>query len=430
MSQPAPNPAAHDPTPVLHLHRWRDPVVLGVALCALASGFGQFGVVAALGDVARTFGHVSHNASLTDQAGLSGTELGIGLAIIRLSSIGALPLTGLADRFGRRRMLVMTVVVGLVATVAAAASPGYWWFVAVFALGRPFLSATNALSQVMAAEQTGSGQRARAVALVTAGYGVGAGLTAVIHSLASSALGFRGVFALAVVPLAVVPLVARWVTESDRYAVATAARSHPMPVIGAVGLRFRTRLLVLVGLSFMVAVVTGPANTFIFLYAQNVRHLAGGLTAAMVVVSGVAGLGGLLVGRWLADHVGRRPTGALGMVGIALCATLAYSGSSVALVVGYVLGVLAGGVFAPAAGAFVNELFPTGVRASVAGWVLVAGVLGAVGGLVAFGAVADLDNRFSLAAVVLFLPASLAAGLFWCVPETKGCEPEDLWPNG
>ena len=61
MSQPAPNPAAHDPTPALHLHGWRDPVVLAVALCALASGFGQFGVVAALGDVARTFGHVSHN---------------------------------------------------------------------------------------------------------------------------------------------------------------------------------------------------------------------------------------------------------------------------------------------------------------------------------------------------------------------------------
>ena len=299
----------------------------------------------------------------------------------------------------------------------------------MFALGRPFLSSTNALAQVMAAELTGSGQRARAVAVVTAGYGVGAGLTAVIHSLASSTLGFRGVFALAVVPLALVPLVARWVTEPDRFAVAAVGRDHPRPVIGAVGPRFRTRLIVLVALAFAVALITGPANTFIFLYAQNVRHLAGGLTAAMVVVSGLAGLGGLLLGRFLADRVGRRPTGAIGMVGIALCATLAYSGSPVALVVGYVLGVLAGSVLAPAAGALVNELFPTGVRASVAGWVLVAGVLGAVAGLVAFGAVADLGNRFSLAAVVLFLPASLAAGLFWCVPETKGREPEDLWPD-
>ena len=70
------------------------------------------------------------------------------------------------------------------------------------------------------------------------------------------------------------------------------------------------------------------------------------------------------------------------------------------------------------------------MRASVAGWFLVAGVLGAVVGLVVFGAVAQVGNRFSLAAVVTFLPASLAAGLFWRVPETRGREPEDLWPGG
>jgi MFS family permease len=281
----------------------------------------------------------------------------------------------------------------------------------------------------MAAEQTGSADRTRAIALVTAGYGVGAGLTAVIHSLASSALGFRGLFALAVVPLLVVPLIARWVVEPDRFAVAAAARDHPTPVLGAVARPFRGRLAVLVALSFAIALITGPANTFIFLYAQNVRHVAGGVTAAMVAGAGLSGLAGLLVGRWLADRFGRRPTGAAGMVGVAVFATLAYSGGAVVLVVGYVLGVLAGGILAPAAGALVNELFPTGVRASVAGWWLVAGVLGAVGGLVAFGAVADLGNRFSLAAPVIFLPTAVAALLFWCVPETRGREPEALWPD-
>ena len=416
--------------PTLRLHGWHDRVVVGAALAALASGFGQFGVVAALGDVARTFGQVTHGATLTDQAGLSGTELGVGLAIMRLAALVALPLTGLADRFGRRRMLLGTVAVGLVATVAAAASPGYWWFVVVFAMGRPFLSSAVALAQVVAAEQTGSGQRARAVALITAGYAVGAGSTALLHSVGSSVLGFRGLFALAVVPLLLVPVIARWVTEPDRFAVAAAARAHPMPVFGAVERPFRARMLVLVGLSFAIALMTGPANTFVYLYAQNIRHLSDGLTAAMVVGAGVTGLGGLLVGRWMADRVGRRPAGAVGMVGIATCATLAYSGSGTALVVGYVLGVLAGGLLSPAIGALVNELFPTGVRASVAGWFLVAGVLGAVTGLVAFGAVADLGNRFSLAALVVCLPTALAAGLFWLVPETRGREPEDLWPDG
>jgi MFS family permease len=410
-----------------HLVRWNDRAVVAVALAAFASGFGQFGVVASLGDVAKGFGQVAHGATLADQAGLSGTLLGVGLAISRLASLGSLPLTGLADRFGRRIMLLITVGVGLALTVVVAASPSYWWFVIIFACGRPLLTATNALAQVIAAELTGSADRAKAVAFITAGYGVGAGTIAVIHSLAASALGFRWVFVLALAPLALVPLLRIWIVEPDRFAKAAASTEHPIPVLGAVAKPYRRRLLVMIALTFAVSVITGPGNSFVFLYAQNVLHQRGFVTAAMIVGGGATGLLGLLAGRWLADHFGRRPTGALALVSISLVATLAYSGSAAALIVGYVCGVFAGGVLAPALGALLNELFPTSVRASAAGWFLASGVLGAVVGLVVFGAVATVNNRFGIAAAVTFLPMSLAMGLFWLVPETRGHEPEDFW---
>ncbi len=412
------------------LVRWNDRAVVAVALVSFASGFGQFGIVAALGDVAKGFGQVTHGATLADQAGLSGTVLGVGLAISRLASLGSLPLTGLADRFGRRIMLLVTVSAGLALTAVAAASPSYWWFVAIFACGRPLLSASTGLAQVSAAEQTSSADRAKAVAFITAGYAVGAGLVAVIHSLASSTLGFRGVFALALVPLALLPLLRRWIVEPDRFAKAAASADHPVPVLGAVAKPFRRRLLVMIVLAFAVSVITGPANSFVFLYAQNVLHLSGVVTAAMVVAGGLTGLLGLLAGRWLADHFGRRPTGGLALVAVALVATLAYSGSAAALIIGYATGVFAGAVLAPSLGALLNELFPTSVRASAAGWWLASGVLGAVVGLVVFGAVATVNNRFGIAAVITFLPMSLAMGLFWLVPETRGREPEDLWPDG
>jgi hypothetical protein len=35
-----------------------------------------------------------------------------------------------------------------------------------------------------------------------------------------------------------------------------------------------------------------------------------------------------------------------------------------------------------------------------------------------------------VAGVVTFLPAALVMGLFWLLPETRGREPEDLWPEG
>jgi putative MFS transporter len=413
----------------LQLRRWSDPAILAVALIALASGFGQYGAVAALGDVSRQLGHVAQGGSIADKVGLSGTRLGVGLAIIRLASLGSLPLIGIADRLGRRRVILAVTIVGLALTAVAAASPGYWWFVVIFAFGRPLLTATNALAEVMAAEETSSQHRTAAIAFVSAGYAGGAGLSAIVHSLASGTLGFRGIFALALLPLIAVYALRGWVEEPNRFLVAEAAADHPTPVFGAVGPRYRGRVIVLALIGFAISAISGPATSFAFLFAQDVLHLQGYVTAAMVAVAGLTGLIGLLVGRWLADRIGRRPTGTIGLVAVACTGAFAYTGSSSAYILGYVLGALSGGLLAPAVGALLTELFPTSVRASVTGWWVAAGVLGAVAGLVVFGTVADVGNRFAAAAELTFLPAAAAAVLFWLLPETKGREPESLWPE-
>ena len=424
-SDPVPDPVRLP----LHLHRWLDPTILGIASISLVGGFGQYGAVAALGDVAKSFGRITGGASIADQAGLSGTELGIALAILRLASLGGLFLSGLADRFGRRQVLLASCSVGLVLTALAATSPGYWWFVAIFALGRPFLTTSNALAQVMASEQTDTRNRAKAVALVAGGYGVGVGIIAIIHGLGSWGLGFRGLFGLAVVPLAAMPLIAKYVTEPDRFVVSTEENGRSLPIFGAIESAFRGRLLVVFGIFFFISVVTGPANSFVFLYGENILGLSPLSLALMVVGAGGTGLLGLICGERFADRVGRRPTAAIAMIGLAPCSMLIYSGSKVALFVGYLLGVVAASTLAPAAGALVNELFPTTVRASVAGWLISAGVLGAVVGLLCFGAIADVGNRFSVAAVIIFATAIPAAGLFLLLPETRGLEPEELWPR-
>ena len=418
----------------VRLHGWRHPAILAVGAATVAAGFAQFGATTALGDVAHAFGETGGGTSTVARVGLSGTTLGIGLAVVRLASLASLPLAALADRHGRRRMLLGCVSGGLAVTALAALSPGYWWFVALFAVGRPMLTATNAIAVVVAAEETETRDRAKAIALMTAGYGIGAGLTALIRGVAGEGLGFRGLFALALVPLAAVPLLARRLEEPDRYQRLRAAKDPQLAnarpsVLGRVRADLRPRLLLLAMLAFAIAFVTGPMNTFLFVYAENALGMSRSSTAAMVLAAAPVGLAGLLIGRWAADRLGRRATAASAQALVALAGILTYSGSRAAVAAGYLAAVLVASAYAPAIGALGSELFPTSVRATVAGWLVAAGVLGAVAGLITFGLLTDALDSFATAAVLICAPVVLTCVLFARLPETRGLELEQSAPD-
>ena len=435
-SGPSPpgDPGADPSSSQVRLHGWRHPAIVAVAAATVAAGFAQFGATTALGDVARAFGAAGEGTSAVAKVGLSGTTLGVGLAVVRLASLASLPLAALADGHGRRRVLLGCVTGGLAVTALAALSPGYWWFVALFALGRPMLSATNAIAGVVAAEETESRDRAKAIGLLTAGYGIGAGLTALVRGVAGDGLGFRGLFALALVPLAATPLLARRLEEPDRYRRIRAAEDPQLaatrpPVLGRVPPALRPRLWLLAALAFAIAFVTGPVNTFLFVYAENALGMSRSSTAAMVLAAGPVGLVGLLIGRWAADRLGRRVTAAGTQAMVALAGMLTYSGSRAAVAGGYLLAVLVASAYAPSFGALGAELFPTVARATAAGWLVAAGVLGAVAGLVAFGLLTDALDSFATAAVVICAPVVLTCVLFARLPETRGLELEQSAPD-
>jgi putative MFS transporter len=431
VAEPPESDADADADAGLHLHRWSDPPLIGIAAVVAAIAFAQYSPTAALADVADHFGTLRDGETIAEQAGLPGTVLGAGLAVIRLSALAALPLAALADRLGRRRTLLTWATLGLIVATAAAASPGYWWFVAVFALARPPLAATSTVAQVTAAEHTSSRDRAKAVALVSAAYGIGAGAVAVIRAGVGSALGFRGVFALSAVALGVVWLASRRVTEPSRYARGTGPRSEAgaRPTLGAVPAPLRGRLAVLGGLAFATGLVTGPVNTFLFVYGENVLDVSSAVTGGLVVAAGLVGLAGLLVGRLLADGIGRRPAGAVALVGLCASGVLAYSGSVGGLAAGYLFGVLAGSAYSTPAITLTNELFPTSARGSVAGWLVLAGTLGSTAGLLLVGAIADASDSFGAATAVVCVPAALCAGLVLLLPETRGLELEQSAPE-
>jgi len=404
------------PTPSAHRVMW----ILFFA--TLGAGFAEFGATTSLNDVARHFGHFTQSNTIQSVVGLSGSALGLGLAAYRLSSLAALPLASLADRWGRTRVLRVTLLWGLLITALASLSASYWIFVLCFALARPLLSVANTLVQIITVELASVKLRIQRIAIMTAGLGIGSGLSAVVHGVIRGPDSFRWLFASALVPIVLVVPLLRSIPEPAKQPGET-----PLAHLGVVAREARSRLAIVCSLSFLIGVITGPAGGFTFVYAEGILKMRPSSVSEVVVVSGVAGLIGLIGSRRFSRTLGRRWTVVIGVVATALASTLAYGGGKTPFIVGYILGVGAGGLLSPAVTAVSTEIFAHRFRATAAGWITVAGVLGAIGGLGLFGWVGDAVHTSSatglrVAALVTFLPLLPALVLLVRLPESRAME--------
>jgi MFS family permease len=401
---------------------WLTLPILAVSGLSIGSGIAQFGVTAVIGGVAAAFGEVGVGDDLTAQIGLPATTVGLALALIRLTSLASLPAAAIADQRGRQRVLVALSVIGLGLTTLAALSPGFWWYVTLVALARPALSGVNAVAGVVASEETRTKDRSAAIALITAAYGLGAGLIVVGRAALGGLATFRVVTAAALIPLLLLPLILRG-TREPRIA---RDRLNERGVLGAVPRQYVRSVALLSALSGLIALATGPAFSYLFVYGERVLGVSSGLLALLVVLAGPAGLIGILVGRAAADRIGRNVSAGFSMAATGGAVAWAYGGTTVQLAVGYLLAIMASSSFAPPTGALGAELVPTRIRATLAGWITFAGVLGAVVGIAGFGVLADATGGFDQAARAIGVVTALTATGFLLLPETRGTELEDL----
>ena len=232
---------------------------------------------------------------------------------------------------------------------------------------------------------------------MTAGNGIGAGLTAlVLLGRGRRARGSCWVFALALVPLAATPLLARRLEEPDRYQRLRAAENPELAptdsaVLGRVRTDLRPRLWLLAVLAFSIAFVTGPMNTFLFVVPERARDVP--LDCRHGPGRRAHRPGRLLMGRWAADGLGRRVTAASAQAMVALAGMLTYSGSRAAVAAGYLAAILvARPTRLPSAPSAPSCSRPARGPPSLVA--VAAGVLGAVAGLVAFGLLTDALNSF------------------------------------
>ena len=348
-------------------------------------------------------------------------------------AIGGVLFGMLADRFGRTKTLVLTILIYAVFTGLAALSHT-WWQLALFR----FLTALGiggewAAGAALVAEVWPENKRAKAAGILQSAWAGGFLLAAVI-SLLLRDYGWRPLFVVGVVPALVALFVRWWVKEPERWVKARAeelrtggTRPPKLAELFAPGLLRAT--LVGSGLAFVAVFgLWGATNwtpTLIRalpdLQGLNTSELTSRVSYATMLLN-VGALAGYLAFGPLADRVGRRRVFALMCVGSLVMLPVTFLTPRTyahVLLLLPLLGFFNNGIFSGFP-IYLPELYPTRIRATGAGFCCNIGrVLAASGPFVTGYLVIALGN-FGLAASTVALIYLVGLLILPFAPETKG----------
>jgi MFS family permease len=320
-----------------------------------------------------------------DDFGVSDTGIGIAGAVVRAGIVIALPAAVLADRIGRRRVIIAVAWIAPIVSILGALAPSFAVLTATQTIARPMGIALAFLVGVVASEEMPRSSRAYAVSILAMAAGFGAGVAVLSLRLADIGDGgWRYVYVVGAIWCLVALDLTRRLPETRRFAAhhvaAPRARSPRLN---------RRRLALLATVAFAGSIFVAPASFFQNRYLTDIRDFSGGMIGIFSIAVGTpAGLGLILGGRF-ADTSGRRRLIAVTLpLGTAfIVAAFAFGGPM--LWVSALLGGILSSAAYPALAVYRTELFPTGNRSRATSLVTASSLIGGIGGLLLTGALLD-----------------------------------------
>jgi MFS family permease len=360
-----------------------------------------------------------------DDFGVGNTGIGIAGAVVRVGIVIAIPAAILADRIGRRRVIVAVAWLAPLLSVLGAIAPSFSVLVVTQTLARPMGVALAFLVGVVAAEEVPKNSRAYAVSILAMAAGFGAGVAVLALRLADvGPSGWRLVYVVSLVWCVVALDLARRLPETRRFLAAHITAHSLRPRMN------RSRLLLLSAVAFIGNIFIAPASFFQNRYLTDVQGFSGGMIGLFSIAVGTPAGIGLVVGGRIADTSGRRR-----LIAVALpLSTVAIVGAFMVSGISLWILSLAGGLVAsaayPALAVYRVEMFPTGNRSRAAGLVTAASLLGGVLGLLTMGALLDEDWSFGTILAILAIGQLIVTVLVVVFyPETAHQELEALNPE-
>jgi len=342
------------------------------------------------------------------------------------SAAGGLMFGVIADRFGRTRALVLSVLIYSIFTAAC----GFARTAAELAVFRVFLGIGMggewASGAALVSETWPDRHRGKALAFVQSSWAIGYGLAVVVDFVVRSVLGFnwRVVFFVGVVPALFALWVRRRVEAPELWQRARRARrSRSLAPMVAGRMLGVTVALTLMNAATMFA--WWGFNTWVPSYLTASSEAGGvglseGIKASLILSSQVGMWFGYVTFGYVADAIGRRRT-YVGYLLLAAAFVWAYTSTTNALIllaIGPFTAFFATGHFS-GFGAVSAELYPTSIRATAQGLTYNIGRVASAVAPWLVGGLADAGG-YGSALSVTALAFLVAASLWVFIPETKG----------
>jgi MFS family permease len=345
------------------------------------------------------------------------------------SSFGGIAFGAVADRIGRKRALMITVLLFSICSGLSGLAQNLTQLAiarTILGLGMGGEWASGAL---LVSETWPPQHRGKAIGIMQSGWAIGYILAAIAGATVLPTLGWRAMFFVGILPA----LFALWVrSKVEEPAIWVAAKQqHEIQKKSDFGFFqiFRGDLLRFTLLSTLTSALV------MFGYWGLFTWMPGFL--ALPVAKGGAGLGiarapvwiipmmigaffGYVTFGFIADRLGRRPTFAAYLLISALLVWVFGNtrDTTMLMVLGPFIGFFGSGYFS-AFGAFISELFPTRARGSAVGFCYNSGrMLSALAPTV----IGALSTSYGLGGALTFLAIAFAGGAvsIYLLPETKG----------
>jgi MFS family permease len=342
------------------------------------------------------------------------------------SAVGGVVFGVLADRIGRARALMWSILIYSVFTALTATSRSLPELVLWRSLVGIGLGGEWAAGSVLVAESWPAEHRGKAIGFMQSGWAIGYILAALLASAILPSFGWRALFAMGVLPALLAFWIFRSVPEPEIWR--RGQRSERPPLAEMLSPPVLRNALAATVLTTTVLFAYWGLFTWIPAYLAS-PVASGGAGMSIVRSSGWiipmqvgAFLGYVLFGT-LADRFGRRPVFMVFVLGAAVLVPVygqMAARPAVLMALGPLIGFFGHGYFS-LFGAMLAELFPSGIRATAQGFCYNFGRGVSALAPYTIGALAD---RHGIGSALALTSAFFVAGaaLILLLPETKGEE--------